>query len=67
MARQSNIVDTVTVTISTTPQIKRCLEKLAATGAFGKNVAETASILIREKVRDFVEKGVLLNIKDFDS
>jgi len=62
--RPSNVVSTTTLTISTTPQVKRCLEKLAARGTYGKSAAETAERLIAKAINEFVERGVFLNEAD---
>ena len=43
---------TVTITLSTTPQIRRWLEILVADGTYGKNVAEAAERLIADKIRE---------------
>lgn len=52
MARPRNKADTVTITLSTTPQVRRWLEILVADGSYGKNVAEAAERLIAEKIRE---------------
>jgi len=52
MARPRNSAETVTITLSTTPQVRGYLELLVADGTFGKNVAEAAERLIAEKIRE---------------
>jgi hypothetical protein len=46
MARQPNQLPTATLTVSTTPQVLLELERLVATGHFGKNTAEAAERII---------------------
>ena len=57
MARPKNTLDTVQITISTTPQVKAFLEDLTAQGIYGKNNADTAHALVKEKLRELLEKG----------
>jgi len=57
MARPKNTLDTVQITISTTPQVKELLERLTSQGFYGKNVADTAHSLLKERVRELMEKG----------
>ena len=52
MARKPNSVRTVTVTISTTPQVYDYLERLVTLGVYGKNPAEAAEQLIKEGLRE---------------
>ena len=56
MARQKNNVDTVQVTLSVTPAVREFLEQLSASGFFGKNAAETAVVLLNEKLRELMLK-----------
>lgn len=57
MARPKNTLDTVQITISTTPQVKEILERLTSSGLYGKNAADTAHALLKERVRELMEKG----------
>ncbi len=57
MARPKNTTETVQITISTTPQVKELLELLSATGFYGKNAADTAHALLKEKIRDLQRDG----------
>ena len=57
MARPKNTAGTVQITISTTPQIKALLEELAESGFFGKNAADTAHSLLKEKIRELQRDG----------
>ncbi len=57
MARPKNTLDTVQITISTTPQVKEILERLTSSGLYGKNAADTAQALLKERIRDLMEKG----------
>lgn len=57
MARPKNTTETVQITISTTQQVKDLLEELSRSGFYGKNAAETAHILLKEKIRDLQVNG----------
>lgn len=57
MARPKNTLDTVQITISTTPQVKEVLERLTSLGLYGKNAADTAHWLLKERIRELMEKG----------
>ena len=57
MARPKNTTETVQITISTTQQVKDVLELLSVSGFYGKNAADTAHALLKEKIRDLQEKG----------
>jgi hypothetical protein len=52
MARARNSVATVTLTLSTTLQVRNWLEVLVADGTYGKNVAEAAERLLADKIRE---------------
>lgn len=51
-ARRPNPVETLTLKLSTTPQVVARLEALALTGLYGKNGTEVAEELLRQKVRE---------------
>lgn len=57
MARPKNTTETVQITISTTPQVKELLESLSLTGFYGKNAADTAHSLLKEKLRELQRVG----------
>jgi hypothetical protein len=59
MARQANDISTVTVTISTTPPVKKLLNKLVATGLYGKNAADAAERLIARELERLMNDGLL--------
>jgi hypothetical protein len=59
MPRARNHLPTVTITISTTPQVQRHLVDLLATGLYGKNVAEAAERLIAQSVERKAVEGAL--------
>lgn len=59
MPRSPNRVPTVTITISTTPQVRRYLGELLSTGLYGKNVAEAAERLIAQSVERKAVEGAL--------
>jgi hypothetical protein len=52
MARSRNKAETVTITLSTTPQVRNWLEVLVADGTYGKNAAEAAERLLADKIRE---------------
>ncbi|MDG2123858.1 MAG: hypothetical protein P8J87_09190, partial [Verrucomicrobiales bacterium] len=47
-------VESVQITISTTKIVRAYLEQLTAEGLNGKNVAETANVLITERIKELV-------------
>jgi len=57
MARPKNTAETVQITISTTPQVKHLLEELSLSGFYGKNAADTAHVLLKEKIRELQKDG----------
>ncbi len=61
MARAKNTVETVQITISTTNRVRELLEKLTEEGLYGRNVAETASLLIAEKMREMRRLGEIVD------
>lgn len=50
MAKVKNDLESVTITITTTPQVKQGLQALVQTGFFGKNPAEAAERLLASVV-----------------
>ncbi|MDA0811901.1 MAG: hypothetical protein O3C21_05885 [Verrucomicrobia bacterium] len=62
MARTKNSLETVQVTLSTTIQIKCYLDQLTNSGLYGKNVAETATQLIQDRVKDLIKSGDLIKL-----
>lgn len=59
MARTANHISTIQITISTTPPVKKHLEKLVTTGLYGKNVAEAAERLVTRELEDLIKGGTL--------
>jgi hypothetical protein len=59
MPRSPNHLPTVTITVSTTPQIQNYLVRLVSTGLFGKNAAEAAERLIARSVEGLTRDGTL--------
>ena len=57
MARPKNTTETIQITLSTTLQVKELLEELSKSGFYGKNAAETAHVLLKEKIRDLQLDG----------
>jgi hypothetical protein len=52
VARQQNQIATETFTVSTTPHVVRELERLVATGHFGKTPAEAAERIVAAYLHD---------------
>ena len=52
MAREKNKVESIQITLSVTEPIRVMLENLSVSGFYGKNAADTAGILLREKLRE---------------
>ena len=52
MAREKNKIDTIQITLSVTEPIRVMLENLSISGFYGKNAADTAGILLRDKLRE---------------
>ena len=59
MPRSRNHLPTVTITVSTTPQVQGYLTELVATGLYGKNVAEAAERLIAQNLERLAREGAL--------
>lgn len=57
MARPKNTAETVQITLSTTQQVKDLLEELSRSGFYGKNAADTALVLLKERIRDLQKDG----------
>lgn len=59
MPREANKIETVTITISTTPPVKQHLESLVATGLYGKNAAEAAERIVTRGLEQLIAEGKL--------
>ena len=59
MPRPKNTLETVQITISTTLQVKESLQQLTETGFYGKNAADTAHALLKERIRELIQQGQL--------
>lgn len=59
MARKKNQVQTVPVTMSTTPQVVHYLEALVLTGLYGKTTPEAAERLISQRIEQLIREGTL--------
>jgi len=57
MPRPKNTLETIQITISTTPQVKESLRQLTETGFYGKNAADTAHALLKERIRELLQQG----------
>jgi len=56
MPKPKNVTPTQQITIATTPQVVRILNRLAEQGLHGKNIAEVAERLLSERLREFVDQ-----------
>lgn len=63
MPRPKNTAETVQITLSATPQVRELLETLSKSGFYGKNAAETALMLLKEKIRDLQRDGQAPSLK----
>lgn len=57
MARTPNTIKTSPLTVSITPAVKDYLEQLTNSGLWGKNAAETANLLISDRIRYLLSTG----------
>jgi hypothetical protein len=64
--RPKNSVESSTLTITTTPQVIRALEKLTQEGTWGKNPAETAERIVSEAIRSLVDQGKFVSRADLN-
>jgi hypothetical protein len=60
MGRNANDISTVQITVSTTPPVKKLLEKLVITGFYGKSAAEAAERIIARQLEQLSKDGKLL-------
>jgi len=56
MPKKANLLGTVSITISATPQVAEYLERLVRTGLYGKNTAEAAGRLVERGIEGLIEK-----------
>lgn len=59
MARSRNLLPTVTITLSTNPQIKAYLSELVPSGLCGNNEADAAERLLARAVEQLIREGSL--------
>lgn len=59
MAKSKNLIETVTLTLSTTPHVFERLERLVHTGYYGKNAAEAAERLLARTIEELEETARL--------
>ena len=52
MAREKNKIESIQITLSVTEPVRIMLENLSLSGFYGKNAADTAGILLKEKLRE---------------
>jgi hypothetical protein len=57
--RNRNQIETVTLTISTTPGVVRYLQDLVATNLYGKNATEAAERVLARTLEDMLAAGRL--------
>ena len=63
MAKSPNTLDSVTITITTTPHVRGYLSELVTGGLYGKNVAEAAERLLAQVLDRLIEDGKLGRLK----
>jgi len=63
MARSSNNIPTVQITLSTTPHVKNLLEAIVKSGLYGKNAAEAAERLVARQLEHLIKEGSLGKLK----
>ena len=59
MARTPNKLDTVEVTIRTTPPVAAYLDDLVQTGLYGKSRSEAAERLVTREIEALISEGTL--------
>lgn len=64
MSRQANHIETEEIKIRTTPVVARYLERLVATGLYGKTRAEAAERLVSGALERLIMDGTLLRPLD---
>ena len=57
MPKTRNDLESVTLTITTTPQVRRALQSLVSTGFYGKNPAEAAERLLAQVLDQQLREG----------
>ncbi len=57
MPRKRNDLETVPITLSTTPQVVGYLKQLLKTGLYGKNAAEAAERLLSRTLEEMLRTG----------
>jgi hypothetical protein len=65
MARKPNPLPTVTITLSTNPQIKAYLSELVPSGLYGNNEADAAERLLARAVEQLIREGSLKGKKNY--
>lgn len=56
MPKPPNTTETRRITIATTPQVQKILDRLVGEGLHGKTIAEVAERLLSERLREFVDQ-----------
>ena len=64
MPKAKNLLDTVTITISTTAPVEQRLVRLVGTGYYGKNPAEAAERLLARALERYERNGRLPEADD---
>ena len=59
MARPTNTVETLSMTITVTPQVKQYLEDLVIKGTHGQSPAEIVRTMINDNVRKLIANNEL--------
>ncbi len=64
MAKPRNTVESYTLTLTTTPQVRSYLSELVKGGLHGKNVAEAAERLLARGIDELIERGSLKRLTE---
>jgi hypothetical protein len=59
MAKSKNAIETVRLTLATTPGVVAYLDRLSQTHLYGKNAAETAEQIVRQEIARLLKSGEL--------
>ena len=59
MARPVNTVETLSMTITVTPQVKQYLEELVLKGTYGQSPAEIVRTMVNNNVQAIIDRGGL--------
>jgi hypothetical protein len=64
MPKPPNLIGSESITVTTTPYVRRYLEQLVKGGLYGKNAAEAAERLISRSIEELIKQGSLRALKN---